>query len=221
MLAAQIGHRNPGPVLLQDPDDLLFRKTTAPHALVLAWRELTSNWIKPVGQGRLGDLFEGWAQDTRLDPRATIELLSWPERMRILAQTVGGDYDPPPWPEGVKVPLPKFIVNRMRAADQTPELSGLHPALRRGSLPDLQEISGGCASLEVRVTQDTGPQGERRIYGASVPLPSSGLTPPRRRTGVVGQHADIALPSQGTYGWHARPKSSPQSPHRIAGGPRN
>ncbi|MEH2509460.1 hypothetical protein V1291_000814 [Nitrobacteraceae bacterium AZCC 1564] len=35
MLAAQISDRNPGLVLLQNPDDLLFRKTTALHALVL------------------------------------------------------------------------------------------------------------------------------------------------------------------------------------------
>src|ERR1700716_4479674 len=35
MLAAQIGDRNAGLVLLQNPDDLLFRKTTALHALVL------------------------------------------------------------------------------------------------------------------------------------------------------------------------------------------
>ena len=33
--AAKIGHRNPGLVLLQNPDDLLFRKTIALHALVL------------------------------------------------------------------------------------------------------------------------------------------------------------------------------------------
>ncbi|MET4221768.1 hypothetical protein ABIB00_007004 [Bradyrhizobium sp. LB14.3] len=65
----------------------------------------------------LGDLFEGWAQDKRQDPRMMIELLGWSDGMRILAQTVGRDYDPPPWPEGVKVPLLKFIVNRIRAAD--------------------------------------------------------------------------------------------------------
>ena len=35
MLAAQIGDRNAGLVLLQNPDDLLFRKATALHALVL------------------------------------------------------------------------------------------------------------------------------------------------------------------------------------------
>src|ERR1700716_952641 len=35
MLAAQIGDRNAGLVLLQNPDDLFFRKTTALHALVL------------------------------------------------------------------------------------------------------------------------------------------------------------------------------------------
>jgi hypothetical protein len=35
MLAAQIGDRNAGLMLLQNPDDLLFRKATALHALVL------------------------------------------------------------------------------------------------------------------------------------------------------------------------------------------
>src|ERR1700682_1953998 len=35
MLAAQIGDRNAGLVLLQNPDDLLFRETIALHALVL------------------------------------------------------------------------------------------------------------------------------------------------------------------------------------------
>src|SRR4030081_2064671 len=35
MLAAQIGDRNAGLVLLQNPDDLFFRKTTALHPLVL------------------------------------------------------------------------------------------------------------------------------------------------------------------------------------------
>ncbi|MER9108061.1 hypothetical protein NKH95_29610 [Mesorhizobium sp. M0848] len=36
MLAAQIGHRNSGLVLLQNPDDLLFTETAALHSLVLA-----------------------------------------------------------------------------------------------------------------------------------------------------------------------------------------
>ena len=35
MLAAQIGDRHAGLMLLQDPDDLLFRKAAALHALVL------------------------------------------------------------------------------------------------------------------------------------------------------------------------------------------
>lgn len=64
----------------------------------------------------LGDLFEGWAQDKRQDPRSIIELLGWSDGMRILAQTIGQDYNPPPWPEGVKIPLLKFIVNRVQAA---------------------------------------------------------------------------------------------------------
>lgn len=42
----------------------------------------------------LGDLFEGWAQDDRLDPRTMIELLGWSDGMRILFQAVGGEYSP-------------------------------------------------------------------------------------------------------------------------------
>lgn len=42
VLAAQVEDRHPGLVLLQDPDDLLFREQAAPHVLVL-----------PMGQNRL------------------------------------------------------------------------------------------------------------------------------------------------------------------------
>jgi hypothetical protein len=35
MFAAEIGDRNPGLVLFQNPDDLLFRKPFALHTLVL------------------------------------------------------------------------------------------------------------------------------------------------------------------------------------------
>ncbi|TPQ27744.1 hypothetical protein C2U70_30220 [Bradyrhizobium guangdongense] len=61
----------------------------------------------------LGDVFEGWAYDKRLDPRAMIELLGWSDGMRILAQAVGEDFVPLPLPEGVKVPILKFIVDRI------------------------------------------------------------------------------------------------------------
>jgi len=36
VLATQVGDRDPGLVLLQDPDDLLFREAAAPHVLVLS-----------------------------------------------------------------------------------------------------------------------------------------------------------------------------------------
>lgn len=42
----------------------------------------------------LGDLFEGWAQDDRLDPRTMIELLGWSDGMRVLVQAVGCEYSP-------------------------------------------------------------------------------------------------------------------------------
>jgi hypothetical protein len=51
VLAAKIGHRNPGLVLLQYPDDLLFRKTIALHALVLV-----------VGQSELQTGLSPWAK---------------------------------------------------------------------------------------------------------------------------------------------------------------
>jgi hypothetical protein len=37
MLAAQVGDGHPGLVLLQDPNDLFFRKTAPLHVLVLVW----------------------------------------------------------------------------------------------------------------------------------------------------------------------------------------
>jgi hypothetical protein len=53
MLAAQIGDRNAGLMLLQNPDGLLFRKAAALHALVLVvGQNEFSNWIKPKGLGQ-------------------------------------------------------------------------------------------------------------------------------------------------------------------------
>ena len=37
LLAAQVGDGNAGLMLLQDPDNLLFRETAALHVLVLIW----------------------------------------------------------------------------------------------------------------------------------------------------------------------------------------
>lgn len=54
LLAAQIGDRHVGLILLQDPDDLLLRKVAAPHALVLV-----------VGQNEL---------QTGLSPRGKVTL---------------------------------------------------------------------------------------------------------------------------------------------------
>jgi hypothetical protein len=66
----------------------------------------------------LADLFDGWAQDDRLDQRAMIELLGWADGMRTLAEAVGDDYAPPPWPRDVKVPLLKFLADRAGKASQ-------------------------------------------------------------------------------------------------------
>ena len=53
VLAVQIGHRNPGLVLLQNPDDLLFPKSGCASCSGPCRRpERTSNWINPVGQGQ-------------------------------------------------------------------------------------------------------------------------------------------------------------------------
>jgi hypothetical protein len=51
MLAAQIGNRNAGLMLLQNPDDLLFRKPAALHALVLV-----------VGQNELQTGLSPWGK---------------------------------------------------------------------------------------------------------------------------------------------------------------
>lgn len=65
----------------------------------------------------LGDLFEGWAQDDRLDPRTMIELLGWSDGMRVLVQAVGGEYSPLPPREDAPVPLMKFLAKK--AAEQS------------------------------------------------------------------------------------------------------
>jgi hypothetical protein len=53
MLTAQIGNRNAGLVLLQNPDDLFFRKAAALHALVLG-----------VGQSELQTGLSPWGKVT-------------------------------------------------------------------------------------------------------------------------------------------------------------
>jgi hypothetical protein len=53
VLAAQIRNRNAGLVLVQNSDDLLFRKAIVPDALVLVvGKNQTSNWTTPVGKVR-------------------------------------------------------------------------------------------------------------------------------------------------------------------------
>ena len=61
MLAAQIGDRNAGLILLQNPDDLLFRKAAALHALVLV-----------VGQNELQTGLSPWGKVT-----ANLQAASW------------------------------------------------------------------------------------------------------------------------------------------------
>lgn len=51
MLGAQLSHRNAGLMLLQNPDDLFFRKSgCASWSGPLLGPERTSNWINPEGQ---------------------------------------------------------------------------------------------------------------------------------------------------------------------------
>jgi hypothetical protein len=66
VLAAQIGDRNAGLVLLQDPDDLLFRKTIALHALVLV-----------LGQSEL---------QTGLSPRGKVTDIASPNWAELLCR---------------------------------------------------------------------------------------------------------------------------------------
>ena len=43
----------------------------------------------------LADHFEGWALDQRLAPKQTVKLMGWAENMRMLAELVGPEWDPP------------------------------------------------------------------------------------------------------------------------------
>lgn len=61
----------------------------------------------------LADLFEGWAQDRRLDALAMVKLLGWADGFRALVAAVGADHLPPGG--GERNSLLNFIAARMRA----------------------------------------------------------------------------------------------------------
>lgn len=61
---------------------------------------LTIDVLSGADMVSLGDLFEGWAHDNRLDPGAMINLLGQCDGMRTLAQTVGNNYVPPTFAQG-------------------------------------------------------------------------------------------------------------------------
>jgi hypothetical protein len=62
----------------------------------------------------LADLFEGWAQDRRLDTLAMVKLLGWADGFRTLVEAVGADHLPPGG--GEQNSLLNFIATTMRAS---------------------------------------------------------------------------------------------------------
>ena len=107
----------------------------------------------------------------------------------------GGDISPRSRPRPSK-PTSYGHSNRPSPIPKEPprKRNKLHLAfVRATSLPCMQTIPRGCASPEVRSTQNTEPQSQRRVYRASLPLASRSPAPVRQRKGVVGKRADIAL----------------------------
>ncbi len=63
----------------------------------------------------LADLFEGWAQDRRLDALMMVKLLGWTDGFRTLVSAVGADHLPPERGVGERDLLLRFIATTMRA----------------------------------------------------------------------------------------------------------
>ena len=76
---------------MSSQDDLrrIFEEASAPMSAhlreQLAYRHMIA----------LADALEGWALDRRLTPEQTAMLVGWAESMRMLAEDVGPDWNPP------------------------------------------------------------------------------------------------------------------------------
>ena len=62
----------------------------------------------------LADMYEGWAQDQRNASFEMARLLGWADGMRVLAEAIGADYEPPAKVPGEPDSVLKFLANRMR-----------------------------------------------------------------------------------------------------------
>ena len=60
----------------------------------------------------LADMYEGWAQDVRMDAFNIARLLGWADGKRALVAVVGSDYEPPAKVPGEPDSLLKFIAKR-------------------------------------------------------------------------------------------------------------
>jgi hypothetical protein len=62
----------------------------------------------------LADMFEGWAQDGRIDSFGMARLLGWADGFRALVSGIGTDYEPPEQVPGEPDRLMKFLAKEMR-----------------------------------------------------------------------------------------------------------
>lgn len=62
----------------------------------------------------LADMYEGWAQDGRLEGVDVARLHGWADGFRSLVEVVGTEYDPPEAAPGARVSLLKFLAAQMR-----------------------------------------------------------------------------------------------------------
>jgi hypothetical protein len=62
----------------------------------------------------LADMFEGWAQDGRIDSFNMARLLGWADGYRALGNAIGTDYEPPEQAPGEPHSLTKFVAREMR-----------------------------------------------------------------------------------------------------------
>jgi hypothetical protein len=62
----------------------------------------------------LADMYEGWAQDARLEGFDMARLLGWADGFRALVVAIGADYEPPAKAAGEPDSLLKFLATWMR-----------------------------------------------------------------------------------------------------------
>jgi hypothetical protein len=82
----------------------------------------------------LADTYDGWAQDKRMTPEKSAQMLGWAEGMRQLAEEVGPEWNPPAPPTVTLVGFLGRMVLDEKSPPPTPQLHDPRIPLRQDSV---------------------------------------------------------------------------------------